>query len=88
MNQNEYKHEDGSLWQYFYKEFQGHEIIFRQNIITGLIQMKVTDEMAIANGYKDLGDMSECISRNMGTIAILPEWMNVSEEVDIYSHLN
>lgn len=84
----EYKHEDGSLWQYFHKDFQGHEIIFRQNLITGLIQMKVTDEMAIANGYKDLGDMSGCISRDMGTIVILPEWMNVSEEVDLQSHLN
>ena len=39
MNQPEYKKEDGSLWQYFHKDFQGYEIIFRQNVVTGLIQM-------------------------------------------------
>ncbi|MBD5420978.1 MAG: hypothetical protein HDR47_07085 [Bacteroides sp.] len=88
MNQPEYKKEDGSLWQYFHKDFQGYEIIFRQNVVTGLIQMKVTDEMAIANGYKDLGDMSACISRDMGRVIILPEWMDVSESTDLYSHLN
>lgn len=88
MNQNVFSHEEESLWQYFPKEFEGKEIIFRQNIITGLIQMKVTDEMAQANGYKNLGHMRECIGRDMGTIIILPEWMNVSEPADLYSHLN
>lgn len=88
MNITEFKHEDGSLWQYFHKEFQGHEIIFRQNLVTGLIQMKLTDEMARANGYESIGDLSECIGKDMGTIVTLPEWMNVSEAVDMYSHLN
>lgn len=88
MSEEFLKQEDNSIWNYYYRDFQGHEIIFRQNVITGLIQMKVTDEMAVANGYASLKDLNETINRDTGTIAILPEWMNVSDKVDLYSHLN
>ena len=88
MSEELLKYEDDSIWNYHYRDYQGHEIIFRQNVITGLIQMKVTDEMAVANGYVSLKDLNETINRDRGTITILPEWMNVSDAADLHSHLN
>ena len=75
-------------WEYYPKEFEGHPIMFRKNILTGLIQMQVTDDMAKAMGYAGgLDELRGFLRERFGRIFILPDWMNMGD-ADVYAKLN
>lgn len=76
------------VWEYFPKEFEGYPIMFRKNIITGLIQMQVTDEMAKAMGYPGgLDELREDLRKRLNVMVILPDWTNMGD-ADVFAKLN
>lgn len=55
-----------------------YPIQFRQNVISGEIEMRVDDAMAKANGYADLNELKALISEHDPSMPI-PEWLRVDD---------
>ncbi len=55
-----------------------YPIQFRQNVVSGEVQMRVDDAMAKANGYADLNELKAFIAEHTPTMPI-PEWLRVDD---------
>ncbi len=55
-----------------------YPIQFRQNVVSGEVQMRVDDAMAKANGYADLNELKAFIAEQAPTMPI-PEWLRVDD---------
>lgn len=55
-----------------------YPIQFRQNVVSGEIQMRVDDAMAKANGYADLAELKAFIAEQDPAITV-PEWLRVDD---------
>jgi hypothetical protein len=55
-----------------------YPIQFRQNVMSGEIEMRVDDAMAKANGYADLNELKALIAEH-GPSMPIPEWLRVDD---------
>lgn len=55
-----------------------YPIQFRQNVVSGEIQMHVDDAMAKANGYADLAELKAFIAEQDPAMTV-PEWLRVDD---------
>ncbi len=55
-----------------------YQIQFRQNAVSGEIQMRVDDAMAKANGYADLAELKAFIAEQDPAITV-PKWLRVDD---------
>ncbi len=56
-----------------------YPIQFRQNVVSGEIQMRVDDAMAKANGYADLNELKAIIAEEQTLVMPIPEWLRVND---------
>ncbi len=67
------------MWKYHTMMYADrYPIQFRQNVVSGEIQMRVDDAMAKANGYADLNELKAFIAEHTPTMPI-PEWLRVDD---------
>lgn len=55
-----------------------YPIQFRQNVMSGEIEMRVDDAMAKANGYANLNELKALIAEHDPSMPI-PEWLRVND---------
>lgn len=55
-----------------------YPIYFRQNVVSGEIQMRVDDAMAKANGYTDLAELKAFVAEQDPAMTV-PEWLRVDD---------
>lgn len=55
-----------------------YPIQFRQNVVSGEIQMRVDDAMAKANGYADVAELRAFIVEQDSALTV-PEWLRVDD---------
>ena len=77
------------VWTYFPESFEGLELMFRRNNLTGIIQMKVDENMALAWGYSDLKEIETMVKGYYQSDRVeLPEWMNLTNAEILIDNLN
>lgn len=68
-----------TMWKYHTMMYADrYPIQFRQNMISGEIEMRVDDAMAKANGYADLNELKVLIAEHDPLMSI-PEWLRVDD---------
>lgn len=76
-------------WVYYPEIYEGLSLTFRKSILTGIIQMKVDNDMAKAFGFNGLQDITEFIKKYYHTdIITLPEWMDMTEAEEMMNCIN
>lgn len=77
------------VWIYFPESYEGLELMFRRNNLTGIIQMRVDENMALAWGCIDLKEIETMVKEYyQSDIVELPEWMNLTDAKIIMDNLN
>ena len=67
------------IWTYHTMMYADrYPIQFRQNVMSGEIEMRVDDAMAKANGYADLNELKALIAEHYPSKPI-PEWLRVDD---------
>lgn len=67
------------IWTYHTMMYADrYPIQFRQNVMSGEIEMRVDDAMAKANGYADLNELKALIAEHDPSMPI-PEWLRVDD---------
>lgn len=67
------------MWKYHTMIYADrYPIQFRQNMVSGEIQMCVNDSMAKANGYAGLAELKALITEQDPAMTI-PEWLRVDD---------
>lgn len=67
------------MWIYKTMRYDNRfDIQFRVDAVTGVIQMRVNDAMAKANGYADLAELKAIIAEQDSAISV-PEWLRVDD---------
>lgn len=67
------------MWIYKTMRYDNRfDIQFRVDAFTGVIQMRVNDAMAKANGYADLAELKALIAEQDSAMSV-PEWLRVED---------
>lgn len=67
------------IWKYHTMMYADrYPIQFRQDVVSGEIQMRVDDAMAKANGYADLTELKAFIVEKDPAMPV-PEWLRVDD---------
>ena len=67
------------MWKYHTMMYADrYPIQFRQNVMSGEIEMRVDDAMAKANGYANLNELKALIAEHDPSMPI-PEWLRVND---------
>ena len=67
------------IWTYHTMMYADrYPIQFRQNVMSGEIEMRVDDAMAKANGYANLNELKALIAEHDPSMPI-PEWLRVND---------
>lgn len=67
------------IWKYHTMMYADrYPIQFRQNVMSGEIEMRVDDAMAKANGYANLNELKALIAEHDPSMPI-PEWLRVND---------
>lgn len=67
------------MWKYHTMMYADrYPIQFRQNVMSGEIEMRVDNAMAKANGYADLNELKALIAEHAPSMPI-PEWLQVDD---------
>lgn len=65
------------MWNYMMRTYGNRfEIQFREDPITGVVEMRVDDNVAAANGYYNLEHLKQTIAKSMPKVQ-LPEWIRI-----------
>lgn len=65
------------MWMYKTMRYDNRlDIQFRLHAVTGIIEMRVDDNVAEANGYNDLEHLKAEIAKSMPAVEI-PEWIRI-----------
>lgn len=77
------------IYRYYPKESNGYSLMFRQNTVTGAIQVKVTDDFAKTQGFKGgLEELSQKTKDHFKDDNIkIAEWITVDSD-DLFARMN